>query len=130
MNEPYRRPRLWSAVLALLTLAGCLDISGPDACTAEWAPGIVVTVERADSGEPVTDALATAWDGGFADSARTETIGSPERAEVRLAHERGGEYDVTVEKDGYEPWVRHDVEVDENECHVETVNLKAVLEPR
>lgn len=130
MSCSSRAVRLAVALVAPIALSGCLDLSGPDACTAEWVPGLDVAAERTDTGEPLADALVVARDGGFADSARTRLeSGSPDRAAAKLAHERSGEYDVTVEKEGYEPSVRHDVEVQENECHVETVELTVGLEP-
>lgn len=117
--------------LFLVVFAACLDLSGPDACTAEFVPGLEVAVERADTGEPVAGALVVAWDGGYADSARTELApGDSASAEARLAHERAAEYDVTVTKQGFESWIRNDVQVDETSCHVETVSLTARLEPR
>lgn len=117
-------------MMATIALSGCLDLSGPDACTAEWVPGLDVAVERTDTGEPLADALVVARDGEFADSARTRLAsGSPDRAAAQLAHERSGEYDVTVEREGYEASVRHDVSVRETGCHVETVELTVGLDP-
>lgn len=126
-----KKPLLTSAAILFLVLfAGCLELSGPEACTAEWVPGLDVTVERTDTGEPLADALVVARDGSFADSARTRLPSAESgSAAARLAFERSGEYDVTVQKDGYEPSVRHDVEVDENDCHVETVELTVGLTP-
>ena len=119
-----------AAILFLVLFAGCLELSGPEVCTAESVPGLDVTVERIDTGEPLADALVVARDGTFADSARTRLPpGDSGSAAARLAFERSGEYDVTVQKDGYEPAVRHDVQVDENECHVETVELTVGLAP-
>ena len=119
-----------AALLFLVLFGGCLELSGPEACTAEWVPGLDVTVERTDTGEPLADALVVARDGSFADSARTRLPpGDSGSAAARLAFERSGEYDVTVQKDGYEPSVRQDVRVDENDCHVETVELTVGLTP-
>lgn len=130
MSSSGRIVRLAVAMLAPVALSGCLELSGPDACTAEYVPGLDVAVERTDTGDPVVDALVVARDGGFADSARTSLLpGDSDSAAAQLAHERSGEYDVTVEKDGYESSVRRDVKVEENECHVETVEFTVGLEP-
>lgn len=119
-----------AAILFAVLFTGCLELSGPEACTAEWVPGLDVSVERTDTGEPLADALVVARDGTFADSARTRLPpGDSGSAAARLAHERSGEYDVTVQKDGYEPSVRHDVRVEENDCHVETMELTVGLAP-
>lgn len=130
-HRPKKTFLISSAILFVTVFAGCLDLSGPEACTAEWVPGLEVAVERADTGEPVGGALVVARDWTFADSARTELPpGDSGSAEARLAHERAGEYAVTVEKEGFDAWTRTDVQVDENSCHVETVSLTARLEPR
>lgn len=55
-------------------------------------------------------------------------VRDPDWAAARLAHERSGECDVSVEKESYEPSVRYHVDVQENECHVETVELTVGLE--
>lgn len=129
-RRPQKTLLLSVTTLFLVVFAGCLDLSGPDACTAEWVPGLEVTVERVDTGEPVAGALVVAWDGAYADSATTELLRDDSGpAEARLAHERAAEYDVTVTKQGFEPWTRNDVQVDETSCHVETVSLTARLEP-
>lgn len=130
IHRPKKTLLLVTSILLVTVLAGCLELNGPDACTAEWVPGLEVAVERADTGEPVAGALVVARDAGFADSATT-ALGPDDSgpAEARLAHERAGEYLVTVEKEGFEPWARTDVQVDETSCHVETVTLTARLEP-
>jgi hypothetical protein len=60
----------------------------------------------------------------------TETINPPAGAgSAGLAHERPGTYRVEIQAAGYETWVRTNVKVVRNDCHVETVLLTAELEP-
>ncbi len=44
------------------------------------------------------------------------------------AIERAGTYIITVAREGYHSWVLTDVEVTEDECHVDPVLLLAELE--
>ena len=44
------------------------------------------------------------------------------------AGERAGTYIITVAREGYHSWVLTDVEVTEDECHVDPVSLLAELE--
>jgi hypothetical protein len=46
--------------------------------------------------------------------------------EARLATERPGTYGVQAE--GYKVWRKAGVRVDEGECHVETVELEALMQ--
>jgi hypothetical protein len=46
-----------------------------------------------------------------------------------LAHEQSGTYEVTVEAQGYSLWQRTGVRVRDGECHVQTAELTARLQP-
>ncbi len=47
----------------------------------------------------------------------------------RAAGERAGIYEVSVTHTGYEDWVLGSVRVEEDECHVITVHLRAAMHP-
>lgn len=113
------------ALAAALTACGITDT----ACTGHPQPAVDVLVRRADDGEPVEGALVVVRDdGAFADSAVTDPDGRPARF---LAPNRAGVYRVSVEKDGFEPWVRTGVEVGLNDCgQARTRSLEAILAPR
>lgn len=122
-------PRVLGGILLALALLSC-GISDQEYCTAEAYPAVRVHVENAQSGAPITDALAVARDGSYADSTRSRSLsGAVERALAELAYGRPGTYDITVEKDGFSPWIRSNIEVDVGECFVNTVELTARLSP-
>jgi hypothetical protein len=108
-------------------LAGCDSTSGPEVCLAIAEPALSVTVENAESGEPLDDALVIAREGSFADSARTRA--GDHTIPATLAHERAGTYEVTAEKAGFSPWNRSGVVVPQGRCGPETVELTAQLAP-
>ena len=122
-------PRVVASLFLVLALSSC-GISDEGACLAVAYPAVRVHVEDAQSGAPITDALAVARDGSYADSTRSRSLsGADDQAVAELAYARPGAYDVTVEKDGFSPWNRSNIEVDEGECFVSTVELTARLSP-
>ncbi len=108
-------------------LAGCDSTSGPEVCLAIAEPALSVTVENADTGEPLDDALVIAQEGSFTDSARARV--GDDTFPATLAHERAGTYEVTADKAGFFPWHRSGVVVPEGRCGPETVELTAQLAP-
>jgi hypothetical protein len=120
-----------STLLSVLLLAAlyssCVMIVGP-VCTHEVRPGLMVEVRDSITGAPVAaGARVIARDGAFADTAFT---GSSEGvAGADLAHERAGNYTVTVEQEEFAPWSRSDVYVTADKCHVHTVSLVVLLHP-
>lgn len=128
LREPVIHIRTLYSALLLLTLAGCNSF-GPT-CTTEAPPAIQVSVEHAESGEPIDDALVVVQDGSFADSARTDAAGpGGPHFWVSFASERPGTYTVRAEKSGFVDWIREDVTATEGRCHVNTVQLHAHLVP-
>jgi hypothetical protein len=121
------------AFALLLVLASCGDpIFGHRdtiVCTQQYAYGIAVYVK---------DSLTGAWAGSgatlvnrdaqYADSS-TVPLNRADLDSLPLlgAGERAGVYLVTVRKAGYVDWVRRDVRVSANECHVISVTLTARL---
>ncbi|MEM1042010.1 MAG: carboxypeptidase-like regulatory domain-containing protein [Bacteroidota bacterium] len=123
--------RIFLVLLLMLLVAGCDAVIGDPICTGEFVPGLRVSVRDADTGEPAAfEALGIARDAGFADTLGTYDEVPPEPGDLDLlgAWERAGRYDVTISKAGYQTWRRENVRVTEDECHVRTVELEALLE--
>ena len=124
-------------VAVALVVSGCSMVGTEDeddeiiACTTELRPAIEVTVTNARSGaSAAADSIGFAIEGDYTDTLRV--IGyDEEREPLRIAgaYERAGTYDVRIEKEGFQTWTRKDIKVEENVCHVETVELDAELTP-
>lgn len=115
-----------AAGTALATLLGCSEAAIGVNCTDEARPGLVVTVR---------DSVTTATLSGAQVVARTATTADTSRGDLpngayALAYETPGTYEVTVEKAGYRLWMRGNVRVTRDECHVKTVSLTALLQPQ
>ena len=111
--------------LVALALAAACD------CDESIQYAIQLTMVDSISGEPVVaEITAVASDGSFSDGV-TYTAEQAEAfdAEMSFARERAGTYQVEVTADGYQPWVMTGVNVMADECHVETVQLMARLQP-
>ena len=89
-------------LLFLGILTGCDSSTGPFMCTRELRYGIEMAVVNANSGVPSA-------------SGATMTL-------------REGAYLESVARSGYHSWVQTDVRVTADECHVQTVSLRAQLE--
>lgn len=111
------------AIAAVLLSVACFEPVGP-ACTLEAVAGIVVDLRR-ESGQtlPAEDAIGRAVDGEDV----VELM--PFFDQLIGAWERPGTYTVTIDKPGFETWVRDDVRVQAGECHVVPVRLEAGLSP-
>lgn len=127
------------ATLGLLTslTAGC-GIFDPTVCTLEARPAIQVEVMDSISGEPVRGPVrVVARDGSATYEFDSQHVFLPPMADpdtvvfgpFYLAHEQPGTYEVTVEAQGYRLWQRIGVRVREGECHVQTAELTALLQP-
>jgi major membrane immunogen (membrane-anchored lipoprotein) len=114
---------MWSGAFAaagLLLLSGC---GITDVCTDEAVPAIRVAVVDSVSGAAIANPLVWVGDGMFQDTLEVFPNG--------IAHgvyERAGTYEVHVEHDDYESWVRTGVTVTEGKCHVNTRELTARLQ--
>jgi hypothetical protein len=89
-------------------------------CTTELVPGIRVLLD-----DDWANVAVTATEGSF----RETVNATPGASEVGLVHERPGTYLVEVTASGYAPWTRSNVRVEEDDCHVITVELTAELVP-
>ena len=116
---------LVGAFAAAMFAAACFDPSGPGACTLEAVAGITVDLR----GEGGLALAAEDASGRAVDGARVQDL-QPFFDQLVGAWEAAGTYTVTVEKPGFETWVRQDVRVEEGGCHVVPVRLEAVLSPR
>ncbi|MEQ9103172.1 MAG: hypothetical protein RIE53_00595 [Rhodothermales bacterium] len=118
--------RILPVLMALILLPACDSNDDGVVCTTEARPAITVTV-TIDSGETPEDGIyeATVTDGDFRD---TQPVVN---GNASLAHERAGTYRVAVTTTQGQPvWHQDDVRVTRDECHVETVELTALVEPQ
>ena len=114
-------------LLALTSLLGCDDSHSftPPICTAQFVYGISVDVVDSGSGAPLADsATMTLRDGNYVESATL----SPDGLTMNGAGERAGNYTVVVARPRYHNWVRTEVQVDADECHVIPIKLRAELQ--
>ncbi|MEL7362448.1 MAG: hypothetical protein AAFN13_10270 [Bacteroidota bacterium] len=125
-------------LLSVLAFAGCDPTSTLDgiACTTEARPALTVTVSTetvsTEQGDPSVDTVSVEFrDGDFVEVAEWRPPGGTPWGSFSGAFERPGTYTVSVDANGYQPWVRSNVEVGETPdgCHVETVLLDARLLP-
>ncbi|HEU6450798.1 MAG TPA: carboxypeptidase-like regulatory domain-containing protein [Gemmatimonadaceae bacterium] len=114
-------------IVAAATIAIGCSVFEPLVCTTEARPAISVEVLDSITSAPVgKGATITASDGASVYSAITyDDYPGP----YELAHEKAGEFTVTVHMSGYAPWSRDGVRVTRGECHVRTVELTALLQP-
>ena len=113
-----------STLLALAFLVGCAD-QGPIICTEQFVYGIRVEVVDPGSGTSLADsATMTLRDGDYVES----TTLSPDGLTMAGAGERAGNYTVIVARPSYHNWVRTEVEVTADGCHVIPVKLRAELQ--
>ncbi len=124
-------------LLCLLLLA-CNDLGF--ACTAIIEPAIEVFLVDGVTGmeglpglglsaELTARRFGTVRNGGYVDSLRIKTLSEDALHSVAAADERPGRYDVLVRIDGYGDWRALGVTVEGGVCHVQTVELRAVLQP-
>jgi hypothetical protein len=107
--------------------AGC-NLPFTEACTTDFRHGVVVEVRDSLTDAPAASgARLIVRDGAYADTSDQLPFMDP--LTLRAAGERGGTYDVTVEKPDHRDWTRARVRVLEDECHVIPVRIEARLQP-
>ncbi|MEM8558257.1 MAG: hypothetical protein AAGG50_10580 [Bacteroidota bacterium] len=121
------------AVMLTALLGGC-DASAEEAiyCLAVAEPGIVLFVEDAETAANLAPiATARIQDGDYVETLRGALFDAPGGDPLHLkgAEDRAGVYTLTVDAEGYRPFVLSNVEVRDNACSVTTVNITARLEP-
>jgi hypothetical protein len=91
-------------------------------CTMQFVYGISATVTDATTGANITSgSYLVAREGSFVDSA--SAMGDF----LAAAGERAGTYTVTIGRPGYSSFMRTNVVVSRDECHVIPVSLEARL---
>ena len=127
----------------LLLLTACTDTAAPGErflCAANVDPAIVVSLVDSvigsqglpgfpHSAELMARRFGSVRDGGYVDSLRALASNEDTLLSVRAAPERPGRYDVLVRIEGYRDWQTIGVAVEPGVCHVQTVELRAVLQP-
>ena len=118
---------LYSILIAAVACSG----STSPVCTQEFRPGLVVYVKDSLTRAGVASgASLVVREGSYKDSvAATNSGPDQDNSPLSAAGERSGTYQVTVLKPGYATWLQSNVRVTSNECHVNTVNLTALLQP-
>jgi hypothetical protein len=117
-------------LVALVSSVAACDVFAP-VCTTEARAAIGVFVHDSTTNAPVQTGslMVVATTGSFSDTLRANLQPSGPTWAWSLAHERAGRYTVEVFVTGYHPWVMSNVRVDEDECHVETRTLTALMQP-
>ena len=127
----------------LLLLTACTGTAGPGegiVCTASIEPAIVVSLLDSVTGsqglpgfpysaELMARPFGSVRDGGYVDSLRAAGMIEDTLLSVQAAPERPGRYDVLVRIEGYRDWQAIGVVAEPGVCHVQTVELLAVLQP-
>jgi hypothetical protein len=108
--------------LIFLAFVGCSGSQEQVMCTMEARSALAVVVVDSVTGAGLAaSAVAIAREGTFADTLRgADSVASG-------VFERAGTYRVEVSASGYAPWSRDGVKVERDQCHVQTVHLRAPL---
>lgn len=123
----HRRAAPTLALIPVLALTGCGWLVGT-ICTDSREPALLVfLVDSATARPVVTENEVVVRDGDFSDTAEAWVTGS--QTAGGLAHERPGTYHVEATAEGYRLWTKQGVRVSEGECHVQTVELEALMQP-
>lgn len=115
----------------LIGVTACSAASTSPVCTQEFRPALMVYVKDSlTNAGTASGASLVARDGDFKDSVAFPA-GQPDLNNLNLsaAGERAGTYVVAVSKPGYATWIKSNVRVTKNACHVNTVQLTAALQP-
>lgn len=115
----------------LIISSACSSASTSPICTQELRPALMVYVKDSLTNTgTASGASLVAREGTYKDSVAFPD-GRPELNGLNLnaAGERAGTYEVAVSKPGYATWIKSGVRVTKNECHVNTVQLTALLQP-
>lgn len=117
----------WYSIL--IASVACSESTLP-VCTDEFRPGLVVYVKDSVTKAGVASgASLVVREGSYKDSvAAPNSSPDVDNYPLLAAGERSGTYQVTVLKTGYTAWVKNNVLVTSNRCHVNTVNLTALLQ--
>ncbi|MBX2992148.1 MAG: carboxypeptidase regulatory-like domain-containing protein [Bacteroidetes bacterium] len=112
-----------------LVAPGCMEtgINNGIICTTEARAGIQIDIRDSLSGQPAAiGATVVVQHNTYIDTLRGILLA--DSLTVSGAYERPGIYTIIITKSGYVDWIRPDVVVNKDECHVITVRLEARLE--
>lgn len=119
--------RFWAGtsgtVAIALHLVACAVVAPDPVCTDQFVYGLQVIAVDSTTGEPVLDGLS----GVAIRNGVQETMLVFEN-QLFGAGEAAGVYQVSVTASGYLSWSRSGVEVTEDECHVLTESLTALMQ--
>jgi hypothetical protein len=116
-------------VPVLLLTAAC-DGDSPIVCTTEARFGVNVSARDAVTNQLIPDGVFGAvQEGNHVDSLQVFRDIEGRIHSLAAAVERQGTYRVEVRAAGYQPWVRNNVVVTGDRCHVTGVSLEATLTP-
>lgn len=124
-----KRSAACTLTLLGLLVAGCREtgIDNGIICTTEARAGIQINIRDAATGQPAANgATVIARHNTYIDTLRGFPLA--DSLTVSGAYERPGIYTIVITKSGYIDWIRPDVVVNRDECHVITVQLDARLE--
>lgn len=122
------------SILVLLALTGCDEITTKDGdvvlCTEQYVYGLAIKVFDRETGyDNACDVTVLIEDGSYREELTYGTnISCNESYIFSGAGERAGTYTVTITKPGYQEWVKTNILVTENVCHVNPVTVDAYLE--
>jgi hypothetical protein len=121
---------LGSGITCLLVTAatGPLMACGP--CDTSIVPSIVVEVVDSVTGEAAASgALGLATDGQYTDTLEVHALNATGRPlSLATRGERVGNYSVRVTQTGYAAWERDNIQIRQEECHTNQINLTARLQ--
>ena len=128
MRLSNRRPAARRALVAIVAvpfvLGACNDSTGP-VCTDVVLHGILGTATNAETNANITaGAFLVATAGTYKDS-----VGVNANGQLAAAAEQPGTFTVTIGHPGYFSFVRNNVVVGHDGCHVIPVNLDVELTP-
>lgn len=126
-----RNMKQWLFVLlvSILFVPSCFDDPAGIVCDTMAMAGITVQVKDIVSGLGIAEG-ACAWiqDGSFIDTLEycgDDSLGNP--MILSGAWERSGTYSLTIEKEAYTTYHQDTIEVLDDVCHVQGVNLTAMM---
>jgi hypothetical protein len=122
------RINILSACICFIFVSGC-SFFEEEVCNAVGVPSIIVHVQNAETGEPVTNVYAAAQEIGGT-GGDSLFISDREVSQISLAPGGAGTYDVWAGGPAFKTWRKEDVKVRSiGRCDLELVDLEAKLEP-
>jgi len=119
-------------VLGAAALSGCSPANV--VCPQIAAPAILLEVREAGTGAPAANgAKGAVQDGAYVDSLRVVGwLGTPSPETELLmaaAFDRPGTYSITLEKAGYQTWIRAGIVVGTDDCGTQQAQFATQLVP-